>query len=299
MEPRVKNLLLNDTQNGEPNAYTQALINQTQTTSSAGQLPAIRTLSGADNPNTTETSHADIPSLSGIEWRQTSRTGSPPSTVDASKQEAPANGTERQTHQIQRPAKSAVPLEQVLNNSSPQVRKEYNILSFDPEPRKKRRLDTGGTRELPKPSVSGKRASKRQHLQPLLPPLLPPLHEPPPDARIVPSISTEFRGHKPDVPPSESKSATTIPERSATLSSHNKVDPSLSASLVQENENISQRKVDHNEPKKRKKNKRWSEEETRDLLQGVARFGIGSWKKILLHPDYKFNNRTAVDLKDR
>lgn len=296
MEPRVKNLLLNDTQNGERNVYTQALINKTQTTPSAAHFPAIRTLPGADNLNTAEASHADIPNLLNTEWRQPSHTGSPPSTLDTSRQEAPANRTERQ---IRRPAKSAVPLEQVLNNSSPQGRTDDNILSFDSEPRKKRRLDTGGTRELPKPSVSGKRVSKRQHLQPLLPPLLPPLHEPPPDARIVPSIITEFRAHKPDVPPSEPKPSATIPDRATTLPSNNKIEASLSAPLVQESENVSQRKVDHSEPKKRKKNKRWTEEETRDLLQGVARFGIGSWKKILLHPDYKFNNRTAVDLKDR
>ena len=296
MEPRVKNLLLNDTQNGERNGYTQALIKKTQTTPSAAHLPAIRTLSGADNLNTAETSQADIPNLLNSEWHQTTHTGSPPSTLDSSKQEAPTNRTERQ---IQRSAKSAVPLEQVLNNCSPQGRKEYNTLSFDSEPRKKRRLDTGGTRELPKPSVSGKRVSKRQHLQPLLPPLLPPLHEPPPDARIVPSIVTEFRAHKPEVPPSEPKSTATIPDRATTLPSNNKIESSLSAPQVQENENVSQRKPDHSEPKKRKKNKRWTEEETRHLLQGVARFGIGSWKKILLHPDYKFNNRTAVDLKDR
>jgi len=290
MEPRVKNLLLNDTQNGERNGYPQALTNKTQTTPSATHLPAIRTLPGADNLNATEASHTDITNLRNAEWRQTSHTGSPPSTLETSKQEA------RVERQIQRPVKSAVPLEQVLNNSSPQGREEYNILSFDSEPRKKRRLDTGGTRELPKPSVSGKRASKRQHLQPLLPPLLPPLHEPPPDARIVPSIITEFRAHKPDVPPSDPKSSATIPDHATTL---NKIEASSSTPLVQESENVSQWKTDHIEPKKRKKNKRWTEEETRDLLQGVARFGIGSWKKILLHPDYTFNNRTAVDLKDR
>jgi hypothetical protein len=50
---------------------------------------------------------------------------------------------------------------------------------------------------------------------------------------------------------------------------------------------------------KGKGKKKWSEEETAHLLQGVARFGIGSWKKILQHADYNFNNRTAVDLKDR
>ncbi|KAK8201861.1 hypothetical protein M8818_005385 [Zalaria obscura] len=34
-------------------------------------------------------------------------------------------------------------------------------------------------------------------------------------------------------------------------------------------------------------------------MNGVARFGIGGWKRILTCPDYSFNKRTAVDLKDR
>ncbi|KAH3943682.1 hypothetical protein HBH64_016500 [Parastagonospora nodorum] len=50
---------------------------------------------------------------------------------------------------------------------------------------------------------------------------------------------------------------------------------------------------------KGKKRKRWSDDETRDLLLGVSRFGIGKWKRILQCPDYTFHERTAVDLKDR
>ncbi|KAH7405782.1 hypothetical protein DE146DRAFT_649648 [Phaeosphaeria sp. MPI-PUGE-AT-0046c] len=50
---------------------------------------------------------------------------------------------------------------------------------------------------------------------------------------------------------------------------------------------------------KGRKRKKWSDEETRDLLLGVSRFGIGKWKRILKCPDYKFEGRTAVDLKDR
>ncbi|KAH7126577.1 hypothetical protein B0J11DRAFT_525946 [Dendryphion nanum] len=48
----------------------------------------------------------------------------------------------------------------------------------------------------------------------------------------------------------------------------------------------------------RKRNK-WSEGETKDLLQGVSKYGIGNWKKILNDSEYSFNERTAVDLKDR
>ncbi|KAH8719398.1 hypothetical protein GQ44DRAFT_623410 [Phaeosphaeriaceae sp. PMI808] len=48
-----------------------------------------------------------------------------------------------------------------------------------------------------------------------------------------------------------------------------------------------------------RKRKKWSDQETRDLLLGVSRFGIGSWKKILHCQDFTFEGRTAVDLKDR
>jgi hypothetical protein len=48
-----------------------------------------------------------------------------------------------------------------------------------------------------------------------------------------------------------------------------------------------------------RKRRKWSDEETKDLLLGVSRFGIGKWKRILQCPDYKFPGRTAVDLKDR
>lgn len=43
----------------------------------------------------------------------------------------------------------------------------------------------------------------------------------------------------------------------------------------------------------------WTERETRDLWQGCQIHGVGNWKKILLDPQFQFNNRTAVDLKDR
>jgi hypothetical protein len=51
-------------------------------------------------------------------------------------------------------------------------------------------------------------------------------------------------------------------------------------------------------PRSRKR-KKWSDEETRDLLLGVSRYGIGKWKKILHCSEFKFEGRTAVDLKDR
>ena len=34
------------------------------------------------------------------------------------------------------------------------------------------------------------------------------------------------------------------------------------------------------------------------LLEGVAKFGVGKWKEILMEYDFTENNRTAVNLKD-
>ncbi|KAH7304901.1 hypothetical protein B0I35DRAFT_454462 [Stachybotrys elegans] len=48
-----------------------------------------------------------------------------------------------------------------------------------------------------------------------------------------------------------------------------------------------------------KPRRKWSEEETKHLLLGVNRHGVGKWTCILEDPDFSFNDRTAGDLKDR
>ncbi|KKA25930.1 MYB DNA-binding domain protein [Rasamsonia emersonii CBS 393.64] len=49
----------------------------------------------------------------------------------------------------------------------------------------------------------------------------------------------------------------------------------------------------------RKKLRKWTEQETHDLLRGVVKCGIGNWTAILAQPELKFNKRTAANLKDR
>jgi Myb-like DNA-binding domain len=45
--------------------------------------------------------------------------------------------------------------------------------------------------------------------------------------------------------------------------------------------------------------KKWSEEETQQLLKGVAKHGAGKWKEICADPELKFRDRKPMDLKDR
>lgn len=129
------------------------------------------------------------------------------------------------------------------------------------------------------PELPPKRGVKRARI---LPPTLQGLHQPPPDAGLLPSISAE--GAQVLVKATRDK-----PTESASTTQ-----PGITArdanSAAADADAASSRRVRRN---------KWSEEETACLLKGVARFGIGSWKKILNCPDYSFNKRTAIDLKDR
>ncbi|KEQ72289.1 hypothetical protein M436DRAFT_48930 [Aureobasidium namibiae CBS 147.97] len=132
------------------------------------------------------------------------------------------------------------------------------------------------------PKLPTKRHAKRHRV----PPVLQGLHHPPPDAGLLPSISTEeaqvflstSRGSKP------AANAASADETTSTVVQQ---EPVLSAETTQG--------ASH----KRSRRNLWTDQETNNLLAGVSRFGIGNWKRILLCPDYQFHKRTAVDLKDR
>ncbi|KAI5788584.1 hypothetical protein FPQ18DRAFT_262019 [Pyronema domesticum] len=49
----------------------------------------------------------------------------------------------------------------------------------------------------------------------------------------------------------------------------------------------------------RRQRRKWTEQETNDLIKGCHEHGIGNWKKVLDDPKYNFNGRSSVDLKDR
>lgn len=51
--------------------------------------------------------------------------------------------------------------------------------------------------------------------------------------------------------------------------------------------------------KEKRQRKKWSTEETKMLVVGCNRHGVGNWKDILSDPSLIFDNRSPVDLKDR
>ncbi|KAI4834363.1 hypothetical protein E4T44_08870 [Aureobasidium sp. EXF-8845] len=132
------------------------------------------------------------------------------------------------------------------------------------------------------PKLPAKRFAKRHRV----PPVLQGLHQPPPDARLLPSISTEE---------TQVFLSTSTGSKPAALA----VSVDDTPSTVVQQEHIESTETTQGNSDKRSRRNIWTDQETDDLLTGVSRFGIGNWKKILLCPDYQFHKRTAVDLKDR
>ncbi|KAK6008584.1 hypothetical protein QM012_000487 [Aureobasidium pullulans] len=132
------------------------------------------------------------------------------------------------------------------------------------------------------PKLPAKRHAKRHRV----PPVLQGLHQPPPDAGLLPSISTEDAQVFLSTSRSSKSAAVPVP-----------TDDTISAVIQQES--VASAEVIQETSEKRSRRNIWTEQETNDLLAGVSRFGIGNWKKILLCSDYQFHKRTAVDLKDR
>ena len=144
-------------------------------------------------------------------------------------------------------------------------------------PRKKRKLEGNELLTLPKPHPPAKKGARR----PRIPPLLQGLHQPPPDAGLFPPITGDgFKGALVERPAQEVR----------------EVGPGMQATGA---EQVVERGQGGAAGGKTKKRNKWTEQETKDLLRGVARFGIGNWKKILECKDYVFRDRTSVDLKDR
>jgi hypothetical protein len=173
-----------------------------------------------------------------------------------------------------------------LGGTSPQsLRKILDVVPGSPQSQSyKRRQRIESSKDdfvqLPQP------LKKQKAAQQVVPPIIIGLFEPPPDAALFPPIaSSSFhdshgRNSLNTLPPNEPKTQI-LPE--VQLRNIDKLDDQVKAS-----------------PKYvARTRKKWSEEETAQLLLGVQAHGVGNWTKILHDPKYKFDNRKAVDLKDR
>lgn len=201
-------------------------------------------------------------------------------------------------------AKTGVSLAEVLNEeetAAPSTWHSTRQSLPDSSTRKRRRLDEERRRyvELPRPPIP--REKTRQ--QPRIPPLLQGLHEPPPDSGLFPSIED---GRLPNF-----SAQLYLPSEPVNLSTQKRYEvldelvkpstvhrePSAHVSSLKHSPKSSKLKKSSEVHKKRKH--KWSDAETKNLVDGVAKFGIGRWKRILMCPDYNFNQRSAVDLKDK
>ncbi|KAF4501354.1 hypothetical protein FAGAP_2443 [Fusarium agapanthi] len=134
--------------------------------------------------------------------------------------------------------------------------------------------------QLPQPLKKQKAAQQA----PVMPPIINGLHEPPPHAALFPPISSDSFDSKDG---SHMKAMPDFTQPSA--------QPSTQASQEAETVSVASKTRKRTSKPRRK----WSEEETNHLLLGVNRYGVGKWTSILEDTDFKFNDRTAGDLKDR
>ena len=153
--------------------------------------------------------------------------------------------------------------------------------------------------QLPQPLKKQKSTQEVVQQVVTVPPILNGLHEPPPNpnASRFPPILSGVADHEPPrisgymhdlTPPTHiPASTTTTPPAEWSITSP----PPADGDRISGGAKAKRRAA--------KPRRKWSDEETNNLLLGVSRHGVGKWTTILEDPDYKFNDRTAGDLKDR
>ncbi|KAI1628665.1 hypothetical protein EDD37DRAFT_16180 [Exophiala viscosa] len=171
-------------------------------------------------------------------------------------------------------------------------------------------------RRLPRPAQKDERPNRPA---PLLPAMVTGLHEPPPSAALLPSIDVESRPtisrtgttskiHVKDILTAESNTrtpSTTLPHiapapepatRKADADSH----LARPGGEIHADTEINTSATAWDEKKQvRRQRRKWTDEETRELIAGVKKYGVGKWKQILDDPSFHLPDRSSVDLKDR
>ena len=131
-------------------------------------------------------------------------------------------------------------------------------------------------------------AKKQKAAKQVVPPIIIGLFEPPPQAALFPPIaSSSFHDSH------GRNSLNTVPPKLKELKNSSRLeDP---ASDLDKKRSASKQK-----PKRDvKARKKWTEDETKNLLLGVHKHGVGRWTDILEDSSFSFNGRSGVDLKDR
>ncbi|MCJ1393874.1 hypothetical protein MMC18_006750 [Xylographa bjoerkii] len=174
------------------------------------------------------------------------------------------------------------------------VQQNVGVVRNTEGPRKRQKVDCV-TRinefvQLPKPTATTQDA-KPPPFEPVA--VLTELHEPPPSAALFPPITPNHLSRDESLPKIDPRlpEALVLPKDGSKVLGRNPCSPKDDVDR------------DTYGPIKRavlRPRKKWTEEETQDLLKGVSKFGPGKWKKILNDPELNFSaERTTVDLKDR
>ncbi|KIW15193.1 hypothetical protein PV08_05238 [Exophiala spinifera] len=168
-------------------------------------------------------------------------------------------------------------------------------------------------RRLPRPAQKDDRQSRPA---PLLPAMVTGLHEPPPSAALLPSIdvdsrptlsrSTTSKIHVKDILTEPDNVGATASTSRSVVRNQKEVEQTIEAGPSSQpskpqtlNEAVAPPATSDDKKQVRRPRRRWSDNETMDLLAGVRKYGVGKWKQILVDPDFNFVGRSSVDLKDR
>lgn len=199
----------------------------------------------------------------------------------------PIDDGEKERGDPKKPSEKAT-TDRALGSSSPQSLRK--ILDDDTGgaasiPSKKRLIAENSKDDfvqLPQPLKKHKAAKQ------VVPPIIIGLFEPPPQAALFPPIaSSSFHD-------SHGRNSLNIVPTSV----KEVEEPSKCTSPKE----IEKKSVAAKSSKKRKDvrvRKKWTEEETDNLLLGVYKHGVGNWTDILEDSDFLFNGRSGADLKDR
>ncbi|KAI0125090.1 MYB DNA-binding domain-containing protein [Xylariales sp. AK1849] len=142
--------------------------------------------------------------------------------------------------------------------------------------------------QLPQPHQKQKAASQ-QHT---FPPIIVGLLEPPPqdkNAALFPPISSASFDNR----------ARSEPTKALGLGKPPELKPLPEEEAASSPPDVERTPTGRIKRRAAKPRRKWSEEETNHLLLGASKHGVGRWNDILKDPEYKFNDRTAGDLKDR